>query len=320
MPIWTTRDSVFLIGLIWGKCRILRVSRNLEPLLSFLRWNVAGPTIGGRDWKQDEQSRTFRPEFTNQVCTNLGFKCVETRHMTHINLGLSTNLLCECGPYCSNFHFKLRTKLNYTGGYAVEPVLAPDEAKGIVLRPSTPEDCRAIYKCLLAHAEWEGCRDLFKITEQDLIRDGFGANPIYQCDVAEAHDESGQTSIIGYGLYTFIFCAWDGRSALWENIFIHPQYRDLGIGSILLHEVTKRMYALGCRTVLGYFDENEIGLKRWYVAEGYESITKKHNFHLYMQSGKKLERYINQDGKNDEYLSKASSRGIHIKSIISKND
>eukprot|EP00057_Strongylocentrotus_purpuratus_P002808 XP_003725283.1 PREDICTED: diamine acetyltransferase 2 [Strongylocentrotus purpuratus] len=202
----------------------------------------------------------------------------------------------------------------------VEPVLAPDEAKGIVLRPSTPEDCRAIYKCLLAHAEWEGCRDLFKITEQDLIRDGFGANPIYQCDVAEAHDESGQTSIIGYGLYTFIFCAWDGRSALWENIFIHPQYRDLGIGSILLHEVTKRMYALGCRTVLGYFDENEIGLKRWYVAEGYESITKKHNFHLYMQSGKKLERYINQDGKNDEYLRKASSRGIHIKSIISKND
>ena len=32
--------------------------------------------------------------FTNQVCK----KRVKTRHMTYINLGLSTNLLCEFGP------------------------------------------------------------------------------------------------------------------------------------------------------------------------------------------------------------------------------
>ena len=33
--------------------------------------------------------------FTNQVCK----KRVKTRHMTYINLGLSTNLLCEFGPW-----------------------------------------------------------------------------------------------------------------------------------------------------------------------------------------------------------------------------
>ena len=36
----------------------------------------------------------FRP----RVCLNLGLKRIETRHMTHITLGLSTNLLCEFGP------------------------------------------------------------------------------------------------------------------------------------------------------------------------------------------------------------------------------
>ena len=38
--------------------------------------------------------------FTNQVCK----KRVKTRHMTYINLGLSTNLLCEFGPLCLHVH------------------------------------------------------------------------------------------------------------------------------------------------------------------------------------------------------------------------
>ena len=35
-----------------------------------------------------------------KVCLNLGLKRIETRHITHINLALSTNLLCEFGPLC----------------------------------------------------------------------------------------------------------------------------------------------------------------------------------------------------------------------------
>ena len=38
--------------------------------------------------------------FTNQVCK----KRVKTRHMTYINLGLSTDLLCEFRPLCSTFY------------------------------------------------------------------------------------------------------------------------------------------------------------------------------------------------------------------------
>ena len=36
--------------------------------------------------------------FQTKVCTKLGLKRVKTHHMMHINLGLSTNLLCEFGP------------------------------------------------------------------------------------------------------------------------------------------------------------------------------------------------------------------------------
>ncbi|XP_041474215.1 thialysine N-epsilon-acetyltransferase-like [Lytechinus variegatus] len=201
-----------------------------------------------------------------------------------------------------------------------DPVLSPEEAVGIVLRSSTIDDCHAIYKMLLAHAEWEGCLDLVKITEEDIRRDFFGERPISYCDLAEVHGDSGQTSLIGYGLYSFHFCAWEGKTGAGENIFIHHQYRDLGIGSILLHEISKKMYALGCRSISGYFDENEIGLKRWYIAEGYENLTEKHNFHLYSQSGEKLERYIHQHDKQDEYLAKAKSRGIHIESRIPNKD
>ena len=40
----------------------------------------------------------FRRVFTNQVCKQR----VKTHHMTYINLGLSTNLLCEFRPLSSN--------------------------------------------------------------------------------------------------------------------------------------------------------------------------------------------------------------------------
>lgn len=84
-----------------------------------------------------------------------------------------------------------------------------------------------------ALAVYEREPDAVTATEAGLLRDGFGPSPFYFCLIAE-HD--GHAA--GFALYFFNYSTWMGRPGLYlEDLFVHPEFRGLGIGKDLLKKV-----------------------------------------------------------------------------------
>ena len=101
------------------------------------------------------------------------------------------------------------------------------------IRTATPEDIPQILTFIRALAAYEREPDAVTATEGDLLRDGFGPNPFYFCLIAEI---DGQPA--GFAFYFFNYSTWMGRPGLYlEDLFVHPDFRGLGIGKALLQEV-----------------------------------------------------------------------------------
>ena len=59
------------------------------------------------------------------------------------------------------------------------------------------------------------------------------ANPFYFCMIAEH-----EGAPAGFALYFFNYSTWMGRPGLYlEDLFVHPEFRGLGIGKALLQRV-----------------------------------------------------------------------------------
>jgi GNAT superfamily N-acetyltransferase len=98
------------------------------------------------------------------------------------------------------------------------------------IRPATTQDARLILDFVRDLAEYERAPEAAVATESDLLRDGFGPNPKFQCVIAEW---GGQPA--GFAFYFYNYSTWQGRPGLYlEDLFVRPQYREKGIGKALL--------------------------------------------------------------------------------------
>ena len=101
------------------------------------------------------------------------------------------------------------------------------------IRTATPEDIPQILAFIRALAAYEREPDAVTATEADLLRDGFGPNPFYFCLIAETDGRPA-----GFAFYFFNYSTWMGRPGLYlEDLFVHPEFRGLGIGKALLAQV-----------------------------------------------------------------------------------
>jgi GNAT superfamily N-acetyltransferase len=101
------------------------------------------------------------------------------------------------------------------------------------IRTATEADVPQILEFIRALAAYEREPDAVTATEADLLRDGFGPNPFYVCLIA---DLDGQPA--GFAFYFFNYSTWKGRPGLYlEDLFVHPEFRGLGIGKALLERV-----------------------------------------------------------------------------------
>jgi GNAT superfamily N-acetyltransferase len=112
-----------------------------------------------------------------------------------------------------------------------------------VIRQATAADAKQILAFIRALAEFEQAPDAVVATEDALLRDGFGPMPYFHCLIAE-HDERPA----GFALYFFNYSTWVGRPGIYlEDLFVHTEFRGLGIGKALLQQVAAIAIEKGCR-------------------------------------------------------------------------
>jgi len=113
----------------------------------------------------------------------------------------------------------------------------------IVIREAVAEDAETILDLITALAIYEREPDAVEATEEDILRDGFGENPLFHCLIAELDGEP-----VGFSLFFFKWSTWRGRGTLHlEDLFVLPDKRGLGVGIGLLRHLAGLAIEHGCR-------------------------------------------------------------------------
>lgn len=103
------------------------------------------------------------------------------------------------------------------------------------IRKGTPEDMFAVLTLIQELAVFEKEPEAVMVTVDDLIRDGFGENPLFHTFVAEKNGK-----IIGIALYYYRFSTWKGKTIHLEDLIVNEKYRGTGAGLALYTEIIKQ--------------------------------------------------------------------------------
>ncbi len=112
----------------------------------------------------------------------------------------------------------------------------------LAIRAARPEDAATILKLIKGLAEYEREPQAAVATEEDLLRDGFGAEPKFRCVLGEWDGEP-----VGFALYFYNYSTWKGRPGIYlEDLFVWPSHRGKGIGKALLLHLARIAEAENC--------------------------------------------------------------------------
>ncbi len=102
----------------------------------------------------------------------------------------------------------------------------------VEVRRGVENDIPELLNCIKELALYEKAPDEVEMTEELLLKDGFGDRPLFQFFVAE---EAGE--IKGIALYYEKYSTWKGRCLFLEDLIVKEQYRHQGVGELLLNRL-----------------------------------------------------------------------------------
>ena len=125
------------------------------------------------------------------------------------------------------------------------------------LRRAKPSDALQILDLVRQLAAYEREPDAVEVTEEELIRDGFGDKPVFECLVAE--NEGGK--LLGIAIFFIRYSTWRGPSLYLEDLFVDPESRKLGVGQAFFRELAKIALDRGYRQMnWQVLDWNELAI------------------------------------------------------------
>lgn len=110
------------------------------------------------------------------------------------------------------------------------------------IHPATRDDVPQLLELIRGLATYEKKRHKAVVTEEDLLRDGFGPQPKFRALIAEWEGQAA-----GYASFFYFYSTFAGRAALFlEDLFVLDEFRGKGIGKALLVAVCKLAVDEGC--------------------------------------------------------------------------
>ncbi len=104
----------------------------------------------------------------------------------------------------------------------------------INIRKSRKEDMPQVLELIRELALFEKAPQEVTNTVEDMIRDGFGEQPVFKCIVAETENK-----IVGMAIYYIKYSTWKGKGIYLDDIIVTQTMRNKGIGRLLFEEVLK---------------------------------------------------------------------------------
>ena len=102
----------------------------------------------------------------------------------------------------------------------------------IVVRKGEKRDIPAVLALIYELALFERAPLEVTNTLKDMERDGFGSNPVFFLQVAEADG-----IVAGMAIYFIKYSTWKGKGIYLDDIVVNEKYRGNGIGKKLLDQV-----------------------------------------------------------------------------------
>ena len=115
----------------------------------------------------------------------------------------------------------------------------------LLLRAAGPDDVETVYGMLRALCLALGEEALFEACVEDVRRDAFGSEPLYECHLAELDGRPA-------GLLSFFmtYSTYKGAPCFFvDNLFVEPWARGQAVGAKLMTEAAR--LALAARTAAG---------------------------------------------------------------------
>ena len=101
------------------------------------------------------------------------------------------------------------------------------------IEQARPSDIPEVLSLIKQLALYEKAPNEVTVTQEILLRDGFGDHKIFDCFVARTADNS----IVGMALYYTKYSTWKGRCIYLEDIIVDQEFRGNGIGKELFRSV-----------------------------------------------------------------------------------
>lgn len=157
-----------------------------------------------------------------------------------------------------------------------------------VIREATAADAGTIVRLVRELAAFERLADQVRLGEADVLRDGFGATPRFECLLAEVGGDA-----VGFALYFHNYSTFEGRPGVYlEDFYVAERARGCGIGGRLLARLATIALERGCKRLdLSVLDWNPA--RQVYHRVGFAQVE---GWLPYRLEGTALERLAAQDG------------------------
>jgi GNAT superfamily N-acetyltransferase len=114
----------------------------------------------------------------------------------------------------------------------------------MIIRKALKKDMPCVLELIQELAVFEKEPDAVVVTVDDLVRDGFSEQPLFQCFVAEVENE-----IIGMALFYYRYSTWKGKTIHLEDLIVKESKRGTGAGFALYKEIIQQGKAENVRRI-----------------------------------------------------------------------